>query len=121
MKPEIHAPELENLLRSLAPAAVSPALRTRVEEELRLDMSWLSPDDLDQLVSAESMFPSPIPVASVSSDEFMPAPQSPSTRQATQTWLLLQKGVLPLQAGLPGEPVYGMTPEAGLPKGWVQR
>ena len=26
----------------------------------------------------------------------------------------------PLQAGLPGEPVYGMTPEAGLPKGWVQ-
>ena len=27
----------------------------------------------------------------------------------------------PLQAGLPGEPVYGMTPEAGLPKGWVQR
>jgi len=42
MKPEIHAPELENLLRSLAPAAVSPDLRTRVEEELRLDMSWLS-------------------------------------------------------------------------------
>ena len=26
----------------------------------------------------------------------------------------------PLEAGLPGEPVYGMTPEAGLPKGWVQ-
>ena len=25
---------------------------------------------------------------------------------------------LPLMAGLPGEPVYGMTPEAGLPKGW---
>ncbi len=24
----------------------------------------------------------------------------------------------PLKAGLPGEPVYGMTPEAGLPKGW---
>ena len=24
----------------------------------------------------------------------------------------------PLQAGLPGEPVYGMTPEAGLPTGW---
>jgi hydroxymethylglutaryl-CoA lyase len=24
----------------------------------------------------------------------------------------------PLQAGLPGEPVYGMTPEAGLPRGW---
>ena len=26
----------------------------------------------------------------------------------------------PLIAGLPGEPVYGMTPEAGLPKGFVQ-
>ncbi len=25
----------------------------------------------------------------------------------------------PLKAGLPGEPVYGMTPEAGLPKGWT--
>ena len=25
----------------------------------------------------------------------------------------------PLQAGLPGEPLYGMTPEAGLPKGWA--
>jgi hydroxymethylglutaryl-CoA lyase len=25
----------------------------------------------------------------------------------------------PLQAGLPGEPVYGMTPEAGLPKGFM--
>jgi hydroxymethylglutaryl-CoA lyase len=24
----------------------------------------------------------------------------------------------PLQAGLPGEPIYGMTPEAGLPKGF---
>lgn len=26
----------------------------------------------------------------------------------------------PLMAGLPGEPVYGMTPQAGLPKGFVQ-
>jgi hydroxymethylglutaryl-CoA lyase len=26
----------------------------------------------------------------------------------------------PLIAGLPGEPVYGMTPEAGLPKGFKQ-
>ena len=25
----------------------------------------------------------------------------------------------PLQAGLPGEPLYGMTPEAGLPQGWT--
>lgn len=27
----------------------------------------------------------------------------------------------PLQSGLPGEPVYGMTADAGLPKGFVQR
>jgi hydroxymethylglutaryl-CoA lyase len=27
---------------------------------------------------------------------------------------------VPLQGGLPGEPIYGMTPEAGLPKGWLQ-
>lgn len=27
----------------------------------------------------------------------------------------------PLAAGLPGEPLYGMTPEAGLPKGWTQK
>ncbi|MGK6309921.1 hydroxymethylglutaryl-CoA lyase [Variovorax sp. DT-64] len=27
----------------------------------------------------------------------------------------------PLIAGLPGEPVYGMTPEAGLPKGFAQK
>ena len=26
----------------------------------------------------------------------------------------------PLRAGLPGEPIYGMTPEAGLPKGFAQ-
>lgn len=26
----------------------------------------------------------------------------------------------PLKEGLPGEPLYGMTPEAGLPKGYVQ-
>jgi hydroxymethylglutaryl-CoA lyase len=25
----------------------------------------------------------------------------------------------PLQEGLPGEPLHGMTPEAGLPMGWL--
>jgi uncharacterized protein len=43
-------------------------------------MSWLSPEDMKQLQSAESAFASPIPVRPVSSDEFMPAAQSP--RQA---------------------------------------
>ena len=32
----------------------------------------------------------------------------------------LMDACAPLVAGLPGEPVYGMTPEAGLPKGFVQ-
>lgn len=27
---------------------------------------------------------------------------------------------IPMMAGIPGEPVYGMTAEAGLPKGWAQ-
>jgi hypothetical protein len=25
------------------------------------------------------------------------------------------------QGGLPGEPIYGMLPEAGLPLGWTQK
>jgi len=42
MNNELNEQELENLLRGLAPAAPSPALRQRVDEELKLDMSWLS-------------------------------------------------------------------------------
>ena len=34
--------QLENMLRGIAPAAASPALVQRVDEELKLDMSWLS-------------------------------------------------------------------------------
>ena len=44
-------------------------------------MSWLSPAEMHKLKSAESIFPSPIPVQSVASDEFMPAPQSPRQKQ----------------------------------------
>lgn len=33
---------------------------------------------------------------------------------------LLLEARRPLMTGLPGEPVYGMTPEAGLPKGFTQ-
>jgi predicted TIM-barrel fold metal-dependent hydrolase len=44
-------------------------------------MGWLDPDELRQLLPAEtSAFPSPIPTQSVSSDEFMPAPQSAKQR-----------------------------------------
>jgi uncharacterized protein len=44
-------------------------------------MSMLSPDELGRLSSAESLFPSPIPVQSVSSDEFMPGLQTPKQRE----------------------------------------
>ena len=44
-------------------------------------MSMLSPEELARLASAESLFPSPIPTQSVSSDEFMPSPQSAKQRE----------------------------------------
>src|SRR5258708_38954547 len=44
-------------------------------------MSMLSPEELARLASAESLFPSPIPVQPVSSDEFAPGPQSPRQRE----------------------------------------
>ncbi|MBN8421924.1 MAG: hypothetical protein J0L73_23605 [Verrucomicrobia bacterium] len=42
MNNDLNDTQLENLLRGLAPAAPSPALAQRVDEELKLDMSWLS-------------------------------------------------------------------------------
>src|SRR6266545_7095521 len=44
-------------------------------------MSMLSSEELDRLSSAESLFASPIPVQSVSSDEFMPGAQTPKQRE----------------------------------------
>ncbi|HEY6240850.1 MAG TPA: hypothetical protein VIW78_08425, partial [Burkholderiales bacterium] len=44
-------------------------------------MSMLSPEELERLSSAESLFPSPIPVQSVSSDEFMAGPQTRKQRE----------------------------------------
>jgi predicted TIM-barrel fold metal-dependent hydrolase len=44
-------------------------------------MSMLSPEELERLVPAESLFPSPIPVQSVSSDEFMAGPQTRKQRE----------------------------------------
>jgi predicted TIM-barrel fold metal-dependent hydrolase len=44
-------------------------------------MSWLSPEELERLASAESIFPSPIPVQCIASDEFTAAPQSPRQRE----------------------------------------
>jgi hypothetical protein len=44
-------------------------------------MSLLTPEELEKLQGAESLFPSPIPVQSMSSDEFMPSPQTPGQRE----------------------------------------
>ena len=44
-------------------------------------MSMLSPEDLERLAHAESLFPSPIPVQPVSSDEFAAGPQTPRQRE----------------------------------------
>ena len=44
-------------------------------------MSMLSPEELSRLAPAESLFASPIPVQSVSSDEFMPGPQTHKQRE----------------------------------------
>jgi hypothetical protein len=45
-------------------------------------MGWLDPEELRQVLPAEiSAFPSPIPTQSVSSDEFMPAPQTAKQRE----------------------------------------
>ena len=42
MNNNLNDSQLESLLRDLAPAAASPALTQRVDDELKLDMSWLS-------------------------------------------------------------------------------
>src|SRR6202030_4737350 len=44
-------------------------------------MSMLSTDELEKLSAAESLFPSPIPVQSISSDEFMPGLQTKKQRE----------------------------------------
>jgi hypothetical protein len=44
-------------------------------------MSMLTPAELEKLAGAETLFPSPIPVQFVSSDEFMPSPQTPGQRE----------------------------------------
>src|SRR5918999_1304528 len=41
----------------------------------------LTPEELAQLSGAEELFPSPSPVQFVSSDEFMPSPQSPQQKE----------------------------------------
>ena len=44
-------------------------------------MGFLSDEELSKLTGAESLFPSPIPVQFVSSDEFMPGVQTPQQRE----------------------------------------
>ena len=45
-------------------------------------MGWLDPEELKQLLPAETLaFPSPSPTQSVSSEEFMPVPQTAKQRE----------------------------------------
>jgi predicted TIM-barrel fold metal-dependent hydrolase len=44
-------------------------------------MPTLTPEELAQLSDGETLFPSPIPVQFVSSDEYMPSPQSPQQKE----------------------------------------
>ncbi len=44
-------------------------------------MSLLTPEELEKLSGAEELFPSPIPVQFVSSDEFMPSPQTAQQKE----------------------------------------
>ena len=41
----------------------------------------LTPEELEKLSGAETLFPSPIPVQFVSSDEYMPSPQSAKQKE----------------------------------------
>ena len=52
-------------------------------------MGLLSSEELKQLLPAEtSAFPSPIPTQSVSSDEFMPAPQTAKQREFDEPFVV---------------------------------
>lgn len=42
MNHDLNDSQLESLLRGLAPAAASPSLTQRVDDELKLDMNWLN-------------------------------------------------------------------------------
>jgi hypothetical protein len=44
-------------------------------------MSLLTPEELAKLSPGEELFPAPIPVQFVSSDEYMPSPQSPQQKE----------------------------------------
>jgi len=49
----------------------------------------LTPEELEKLSGAETLFPSPIPVQFVSSDEYMPSPQSAQQKEfeaRIRTW-----------------------------------
>ncbi|HEX2825035.1 MAG TPA: hypothetical protein VHP37_01700 [Burkholderiales bacterium] len=49
----------------------------------RVTLSLLDPEDLEQLVPAETQsFPSPIPTQFVSSDEFLPDPQTENQKKS---------------------------------------
>src|SRR5262245_45955908 len=58
-----------------------PEVRHRMAFHRRGDPPMLTPEELAKLEGAETLFPSPIPVQFVSSDEFMPAPQTAQQKE----------------------------------------
>jgi predicted TIM-barrel fold metal-dependent hydrolase len=59
-----------------------PRIDRSAQQLEETSMSMLSDEEIERLTPAEqALFPSPIPVQAVSSDEFMPAPQTPRQRE----------------------------------------
>lgn len=72
-------------------------------------MSLLTPEELEQLAGAETLFRSPIPVQSLSSDEFMSgrkARSSASSRRASST---SARGYGPVKRAILGETATAAT------------
>jgi len=81
MNDEPHATHLENMLRGLAPAAASPALAQCVDEELKLDMSWLHTCARPRRVmrwTGSAIWAALGAAAAVAVMSFLPAPSRPA-------------------------------------------
>src|SRR6266550_3701361 len=69
------------LLRSRRCDRIAAERRSNARPTQGGSMSMLSQEEQNRLCAAESLFASPIPVQSVSSDEFMPGFQTPKQRE----------------------------------------
>ncbi|HBJ84685.1 MAG TPA: hypothetical protein DDZ88_12605 [Verrucomicrobiales bacterium] len=86
MNDDLNDSHLENLLRGLAPATASPALAQRVDEELKLDMSWLGSATKQRRETrwfASASWASLGAAAAVAVMSFLPQPASNTTLATT--------------------------------------